>query len=156
MLVTLWKVGRRKFPARRVGRVGRPVTALIDPTEQRPEGEPMSETSRMPRLRAIVKAYRDEHGATESWVADRIGLDRGGLWAWWNRGLKQIPSPGVLYRLSVVTRTPYRDVLDAALHDFGYLPESDAMTLGSVQVTIAEVRISEGGGESVTPAPSPD
>lgn len=86
----------------------------------------MAHISHMPHLKAIVDAYRQEHGASEGWVAERMGLDRRGLWAWWNRGLATMPSATVLYTLSAVSRHPYRDVLEAALHDFGYLPEATA------------------------------
>lgn len=86
----------------------------------------MANVSHMPRLKAIVDAYRDEHGSPEGWVAEQMGLDRRGLWAWWNRGLAQMPSAELLHALATATRTPYRTVLDAALEDFGYLPESTA------------------------------
>lgn len=84
----------------------------------------MVNVSHMPRLRALVDAYRDEYGSSESWVAEQVGLDRRGLWAWWNRGLAQMPSAELLRALARATRTPYRTVLDAALEDFGYLPEA--------------------------------
>lgn len=82
--------------------------------------------SHMPQLKALVDAFRDEYGSSESWVSEQIGLDRRGLWNWWNNGLSQIPHPYLLHRLAATIRKPYRDVLDAALHDFQYLPEMTA------------------------------
>jgi hypothetical protein len=86
----------------------------------------MAGMKQMPRLRALVDAFRDEYGSSESWVAEQIGLDRRGLWSWWNTGLTQMPSPFLIHALARTIRQPYRDVLDAALHDFEYLPESTA------------------------------
>lgn len=86
----------------------------------------MADVSHMPRLKALVDAYRDEHGSPEGWVSEQMGLDRRGLWAWWNRGLSQMPAAHLLHALARTIRVPYRDVLDAALHDFGYLPETVA------------------------------
>jgi len=80
--------------------------------------------SELPRLKAIVDAYTGAHGSNDSWVSDQLGGDRRLLWSWWNRGLSEIPSAHLLNLLAKATRTPYRDVLDAALHDFNYLPES--------------------------------
>lgn len=51
-------------------------------------------------------------------------MSRQGLSSWWGEGLSGIPSAYQLGLLAKATRTPYRDVLDAALHDFAYLPES--------------------------------
>jgi transcriptional regulator with XRE-family HTH domain len=81
---------------------------------------------KMPGLKAIVDAHREAHGSSEAWISDKIGLDRRGLWSWWNRGLTQMPSPYLLHNLARTLQVSYRDVLDAALADFDYLPEASA------------------------------
>lgn len=86
----------------------------------------MADVPHMPRLRAIVDAYTAAHGSSDSWVSEKMGMTRQTLNGWWNNGLSTMPSPHQLYRLAMVTHTPYRDVLDAALQDFSYLPESAA------------------------------
>lgn len=88
--------------------------------------------TQLPRLKAIVDGYISEHGSSTSWVSEQMGLSRQALSNWWGntRSLTAIPDPYLLLALARVTRTPYRDVLDAALHDFGYLPESRASELG--------------------------
>lgn len=86
----------------------------------------MAEKTRMLRVRAIVEDFRQTHERSENWVAKKMGLTDGGLWPWWNRGLDKMPSPELLYLMSVAIQYPYRDLVDAALHDFGYYPEAEA------------------------------
>lgn len=86
----------------------------------------MASVSHMQRLKAIVDAYTHDHGSSDKWVAERMGMSRQTLSSWWNTGLASMPSPHQLFQLSVATRTSYRDVLDAALADFEYLPEASA------------------------------
>lgn len=86
----------------------------------------MAHMTHMPRMKALVDSFRDEYGSKEPWISEQLGLDRRALWGWWNNGLAQMPSPFLLHALARTIRTPYRDVLDAALHDFRYLPEATA------------------------------
>jgi transcriptional regulator with XRE-family HTH domain len=74
-------------------------------------------------LRKIVLAYMAADDRKEAWVAKEMGISRSALNGWWNRGRTSAPSSELLRALARVTRTPYRSVLDAALIDFGYLPE---------------------------------
>lgn len=73
-----------------------------------------------------MDAYADGHGSNHSWVSTQMNMSRQGLSSWWKDGLSAMPSPYQLVMLAKATRTPYRDVLDAALADFAYLPESAA------------------------------
>lgn len=86
----------------------------------------MTDKKLMPELKALVDSYKDEHRTSYASISDRVGLEEGALWSWWNRGLSQIPSPFVLHSLARTIHTPYLDVLDAALRDFDYRPESRA------------------------------
>lgn len=88
----------------------------------------MVAVSKLPHIKAIVDAYTEAHGSNDSWVSERMGMSRQALSSWWNDGLSTIPSPYLVLALARATRTPYRDVLDAALADFMYLPESVAET----------------------------
>jgi hypothetical protein len=81
---------------------------------------------KLSNLRRIVQDYIDSTGSNDSWVATQMGISRQELNAWWTKGRATIPGPFLLHSLAVTTKTPYRDVLDAALNDFGYLPESAA------------------------------
>jgi hypothetical protein len=80
----------------------------------------------MPELKALVDAYKSKHGSSYASVSDRMGLEEGALWSWFNRGLSQMPSPYLLHSLAREIHTSYTDVLDAALRDFDYRPESRA------------------------------
>lgn len=77
----------------------------------------------MSELEAIVRRYRQDHGGSETWVATHMGISKSALNGWWTRGRTNPPSAELLRALAVATRTPYIDVLVAALHDYGYLPE---------------------------------
>jgi transcriptional regulator with XRE-family HTH domain len=80
----------------------------------------------MPNLRKVVQEYIDSTGSNDSWIATQMGISRQELSAWWTQGRATMPAPYLLHALAVATKTPYRDVLDAALLDFSYLPESAA------------------------------
>lgn len=60
---------------------------------------------------------------SESWVAEKMGISRSALNGWWTRGRTSPPEPAMLRALSAATNTAYKKVLEAALLDFGYLPE---------------------------------
>lgn len=89
----------------------------------------MGDKSRMPHVKALVDAFKVRDDRNDSWVSAKLGKDRRLLSSWWSRGLSEIPSAQVLYALSTAIDTPYRDVLDAALEDFGYLPEAAVRSL---------------------------
>lgn len=74
----------------------------------------------MSELWNIVQSHRDRYGPSVSEVARRMRVGTQTLFNWRDRPLATLPSRRVLIALSEVTNTPYRDVLQAALHDAGY------------------------------------
>lgn len=104
----------------------------------------------MSELKAIVQRYRRDHGGSETWVATHMGISKSALNGWWTRGRTNPPSAELLRALAVATRTPYIDVLDAALHDYGYLPEEGGTGHGARP---AKKRMSVGRGKQLSPTP---
>lgn len=76
----------------------------------------------MSELKKLVEKFQRTDERSESWVAKQMGISRSGFNGWWTRGRTSAPSSEQLRRLAQIIKTPYRDVLDAALHDYGYLP----------------------------------
>lgn len=79
----------------------------------------------MENVKAIVDRFINEYGSSDAWVSERMGMSRQALNNWWNKDRSGLPAAYQLKALSVATRTPYQEVLDAALTDFDYLPEPD-------------------------------
>jgi transcriptional regulator with XRE-family HTH domain len=80
----------------------------------------------MQHVWSIVQRYMDDTGAKEAAVARKMGLSEQALNTWKLGRLKRIPRSSDLVRLADATNARYRDVLDAALLDWGYLPEGAA------------------------------
>lgn len=76
------------------------------------------------RLVALIDTYKDRYGTPDSVIAGRIGITKQNLSLWRRAGLRALPSRVNLEALAAAINTPYRTVLDAALHDTGYLPPS--------------------------------
>lgn len=75
----------------------------------------------MSELVAIVQRHLDSYGVTEAAFAKRMGINPQTINAWRNRGgLKRLPERRILEAVAHETRTPYEDVLHAALVDTGY------------------------------------
>ncbi len=77
----------------------------------------------MSQLWDIVQAHLDKYGVRSAALARLMDTSPQTLDSWKNRGLRKLPDKHLLLALARETQTPYRDVLDAVLHDIGYLPE---------------------------------
>lgn len=75
----------------------------------------------MGRLFEIAQRHIDAYGVTEATLAKRMGTSPQTLNSWKNRGVRRMPTPALLLALARETRTPYEDVLVAALSDAGYV-----------------------------------
>lgn len=74
-----------------------------------------------PCLIAIVQAYMDRHGVSETEVARQIGVSRAAVNKWRNGELRQPPRRQYLKGLARLCGIDYADVLVAALIDTGYI-----------------------------------
>jgi len=77
----------------------------------------------MSHLWDIAQAHMDEYGVRAAALARRMGTSPQTLDSWKNRGVRSLPSRALLEALARETRTPYEDVLAAALADIDYLPK---------------------------------
>lgn len=75
----------------------------------------------------IIAAHMDEYGVTESVIAKKAGMNPKTLNAWRSRGIPKLPKRVDIGALAVVTRRSYTAMLDAILHDTGYLDENEAV-----------------------------
>ncbi len=78
----------------------------------------------MSELKQLVENYTSRNERSMSWVARKMDVSPQTLSSWWHRGTKRLPTPENLRSLAAVLGVPYRYVLEAALTDAGYLPES--------------------------------
>ena len=74
----------------------------------------------------LIQKYLDETGATEASVLRRANLNKGLFSAWRARGVPALPTRAQLLAIAEAIKTPYEEVLEAALHDCRYLPEEAA------------------------------
>lgn len=81
---------------------------------------------KMPHIHELVRVAKRKHGISYTWIAQQMGITRQDLSSWWGKGRTNMPAPLLLFKLSVAIQTPYLDVLEAALTDFSYRPESAA------------------------------
>lgn len=81
----------------------------------------------MGQLWDIAQHYIDtaDGYVSERELAARIGYKSSSVFDGWRAEMKAMPGADVLARLATLARVPYRDVLDAALNDAGYLPKPD-------------------------------
>jgi len=77
----------------------------------------------MGQLWDIIQAHIDHspYPPSERQVATKLGVAPNALSNWKN--LRRLPQPENLHRIAQLTGTPYRVVLNAALHDANYLTE---------------------------------
>lgn len=73
------------------------------------------------RLGQLIEDYKRVHSASDTGLADRIGITRQTLVQWRNAELRTLPTQANLRSAAVELGRPYRTVLDAALQDTGYL-----------------------------------
>lgn len=106
----------------------------------------------MSKLKAIVDTYVHDHGSSQSWVAERMGISRSALNGWWTRGRTSPPAATLLRSLAVAVRVPYETVLDATLHDYGYLPLEEGSSHVATRAEKSDGEDSDDqDGESFTP-----
>lgn len=74
----------------------------------------------------IIQKHLDDYGVREAEFARRIGTSPQTVNSWKLRGVRSFPEKSLLVGVSNVTRRPYSEVLDAVLHDTGYLPKEQA------------------------------
>lgn len=72
-------------------------------------------------LARLVDEHKSAHGVPDSELARRIGMSRQGLHLWRTVGRKGLPDPDNLRSFAAIAGVSYRQVLDAALADTGYL-----------------------------------
>lgn len=76
----------------------------------------------MPELISIIDAHMDKYGVREAAFARTVNASPQTINAWRHRGIRALPSPALLRSVADITGRPYREILDAALTDAGYLP----------------------------------
>jgi transcriptional regulator with XRE-family HTH domain len=83
-------------------------------------------TTTASHLGQLLEEYKRTHSATDTGLADRIGITRQTLIQWRNGELRSLPTQANLRAVAAEIRRPYRQVLAAALFDTGYLTAPDA------------------------------
>jgi transcriptional regulator with XRE-family HTH domain len=83
-------------------------------------------TTTASHLGQLLEEYKRTHSATDTGLADRIGITRQTLVQWRNGELRSLPTQANLRALATEIRRPYRRVLAAALFDTGYMTAPDA------------------------------
>ncbi len=76
-------------------------------------------------LGQLLEEYKRGHSATDTGLADRIGISRQTLGQWRNGELRSLPTQANLRAMAAEIGRPYRQVLSAALFDTGYLTDSE-------------------------------
>ena len=74
---------------------------------------------------SLIDEYKSAHGVSDAELARRIGVTRQNLGLWRDAGLRALPTQLNLRAVATAIRRPYRQVLDAALRDVGYLTDID-------------------------------
>jgi transcriptional regulator with XRE-family HTH domain len=79
-------------------------------------------------LGQLLEEYKRSHSATDTGLADRIGITRQTLIQWRNGELRSLPTQANLRAMATEIGRPYRQVLSAALFDTGYRTPADDAT----------------------------
>lgn len=79
----------------------------------------------MGELYDIAQRHMDAYGVRAAALARRMDMSPQALSSWKTRGVRELPTKASLEALARETRTPYGDVLTAALRDVGYLPPKE-------------------------------
>lgn len=77
------------------------------------------------QLGRLIDDYQRRHSASLSGLADRIGITRQTLRQWRVGELRSLPTQSNLAATAAEIGCPYSQVLNAALHDAGYLGTAD-------------------------------
>ncbi|MGD9517671.1 helix-turn-helix domain-containing protein [Mycolicibacterium sp.] len=80
------------------------------------------------QLGQLIDDYKRTHSATDSGLAQRIGITRQSLMQWRTGEFAALPKAANLRALATEIGRPYRQVLGAALLDSGYLTPADDQT----------------------------
>lgn len=78
----------------------------------------------MSQVKRLVDDFRAREDRSETWFAKQVGVSSKTLNSWFTRGRKSTMPPHVIKAMARVLGLPYRTVLEAALYDSGYLPET--------------------------------
>lgn len=121
------------------------------------------------RLGQLIDDYKRAHSASDTGLADRIGVTRQTLVQWRTGELRTLPTQANLRSAAAELGRPYRMVLEAALQDTGYLtpavglePRAYADVLADAVAVLTEAtrlttqrarRTSNGGWEPDPDAP---
>ncbi|MBY0291071.1 MAG: helix-turn-helix domain-containing protein [Mycobacteriaceae bacterium] len=76
-------------------------------------------------LGQLLEEYKRSHSATDTGLADRIGITRQTLGQWRSGELRSLPTQANLRAMATEIGRPYRQVLSAALFDSGYLTDTE-------------------------------
>lgn len=79
-------------------------------------------------LGQLIDDYKRTHSATDSGLAQRIGIARQSLIQWRTGDMASLPKAANLRALATEIGRPYRQVLAAALLDSGYLTPTEDKT----------------------------
>jgi transcriptional regulator with XRE-family HTH domain len=82
-------------------------------------------TTTASHLGQLLDEYKRTHSATDTGLADRIGITRQTLVQWRNGELRSLPTQANLRAMATEIRRPYGQVLAAALFDTGYRTPAD-------------------------------
>ncbi|MFJ7723807.1 hypothetical protein ACIQYM_37730, partial [Rhodococcus erythropolis] len=80
----------------------------------------------MSELWNLIQSHLDRYGVRDAEFARRMGSTPQTLNSWKKRGVRQLPNKELLEAVAEVTGRDYRQVLDAALIDTGYLSSFSA------------------------------
>lgn len=98
----------------------------------------------MSELWNLIQGHLDRYGVRDAEFARRMGSSPQTLNSWKKRGVRQLPSKDLLEAVAEVTGRDYRQVLDAALIDTGYLPSfSDAADERGAQALLYLIWVSD-------------
>lgn len=78
----------------------------------------------MSQVKRLVDDFRAREDRSETWFANQVGMSSKTLNSWFTRGRKSPMPPRIIKSMARVLGLPYRTVLEAALYDSGYLPET--------------------------------
>ena len=73
----------------------------------------------------LIDEYKNAHGVSDAELARRVGVSRQNLGLWRETGLRALPAQADLRSVATTIGRPYRQLLDAALRDTGYLTDTD-------------------------------
>jgi hypothetical protein len=73
----------------------------------------------------LIDEYKNAHWVSDAELARRAGVSRQNLGLWGETGLRALPAQANLRSVATTIGRPYRQLLDAARRDTGYLTDTD-------------------------------